>query len=395
MKRALVLGLATVGLAVFLWTAWQLGWLAGVLGISPPDGAGPPPAPADAGTAQSPEPRPVVALGRIEPAGGLIDIAAPPGDRVERILVQAGKPVTKGQALVVLESASLRALELKAAESQLQEAEARREAETRLADVRIATAQLSVRKAQTADLDIKAQEKKLQVARTTLALARKDQARLAGLREGFVSPQETERQALVVQQAEAAVDADASLLEKLTRTQALSLEAAQAELKAAEATKTQVLSAIPVESLRSQRDLAKRQCERMAMEAPCDGTVLKVFVRPGETVAQRPVLQMADLTSMVVVAEVYETDARRVEPGQTAEIHSPALPKPYDKQGLRGKVESKAKMITSPRLQSLDPLAPSDRRVVEVRILLDEENSKRAADWSNLQVDVTIEGKRE
>lgn len=395
MKRALTFGLAALALALLAWAGWHYGWLSGALGIGRPDqggaavpgGAGPPP--------QTPDQRGVAALGRLEPAAGLVDIAALPGDRIETIPVKEGQPVRKGDPLVLLSSRTLREKELDAAESQLQEAQARANAEATLADVRITAAGLALEKAQTADLDIRAQTKKLEVSRANLALVEKDQARLAGLREGFVSQQERDRQDLLVEQARAAVEADEAMLEKLNRTKDLGVRAAEADLKAAKATKDQVLAAIPVASLRAQRDLVREQFERTALCAPCDGTVLKIYMRPGETIGQRPVLQMADLSSMVVVAEVYETDARRVEPGQAAAVKSRAFPEPYDddEKGLRGRVESKAKMITRPALQSLDPLAASDRRVVEVRIRLDEAGSRLAAGLSNLQVDVTIEAR--
>ena len=183
------------------------------------------------------------------------------------------------------------------------------------------------------------------------------------------------------------------MLEKLQRTSRLSQEAAEADLEAARASKAAALAAIPVESLSKQRDLAEKQYEQTEIKAPCDGTVLKMFMRPGETITHRPILQMADLKSMVVVAEVYETDIKRVKVGQTALIKSKALAEPYDKDGLRGTVERIAGMITTPELKSLDPLASADRRVVEVRVKLEGVNSTVAAGLVNLQVDVTIKPK--
>ena len=47
-------------------------------------------------------------------------------------------------------------------------------------------------------------------------------------------------------------------------------------------------------------------------------------------------------------------------------------------------------LVSTPGLQSLDPLARADRHVVEVRIELDGEGSAQAANLVNLQVDVTF-----
>jgi hypothetical protein len=45
-------------------------------------------------------------------------------------------------------------------------------------------------------------------------------------------------------------------------------------------------------------------------------------------------------------------------------------------------------MISTPVLKGVDPFAPADRHVVEVRVELDDEASRQAAAFSNLQVDV-------
>ncbi len=388
MKRTWFALLAILALGMVLWAGWHYGYLSDLAamvrpGTEPPGGMGV--------DAEEPFEGRVVALGRLEPAGGLIDIAAVPGDRIRSIEVEEGKPVSEGQTLALLDSRELRELEWKALSAQLAEAQSRASAEARLADARITAAGVALKKAQTSNLDIRAQTEKRDVARANLELASKDQARLAGLREGLVTDQEHERQDLLVQQAAAELAAAEAMLEKLVKTRPLAIEAAQADLAAAEATKEQVLSAIPVESLKQQRDLAKARFERTEIKAPCAGTVLKVFMREGETIGQRPVLQMGDLERMVVVAEVFETDAKRVKPGQAAVVTSDAFLEPHDKEGLRGEVASVAPMITNPALKSLDPMAPADRRVVEVRIALDEECSARAAHLTNLEVDVEID----
>lgn len=391
MRRASAIILATVVCALAVWMAWQYGVFAPW--TEPPnhsDNAGRSPGHEDD---QDNLDWPVEAPGRLEPAGGIINIAAMAGDRVETIEVEEGAVVHEGDVLAYLESRPLRKLEYESLECSRKEAVARREAERVLADKRITAATLAVERAKAADKDIKAQTSKVDLARANRKLALADKKRLEDLRKtrpGLVSDQEWERQRLLVQRAQAECAVAEAMLDKAVRTKELGLQAAQADLKAAQEGKAPALAAVPVESLTKQRDLAKEQYDRTEVTAPCGGTILKIFTHEGETITHRPILQLGDLTSMVVVAEVYETDARRVRPGQKVLISSSALPEPHDRDGLVGHVGWVAGLITTPELKSLNPLARSDRRVVEVRVELDKANSKVAAGLVNLQVDVRI-----
>jgi HlyD family secretion protein len=335
--------------------------------------------------------RPVVALGWLEPADGVIDVGAPTGDRLEALLVSEGSLVEEGQVLGHLESRNLRQIEVASIESQIQEAEARLVAETKLADARIVTAELGIEKADMQEMDARSLEKKIELLRANLTLAQKDLARLSNLSDELVSDQELERQSLVARQAEAELGAAELELEKLSRTREFSAKAARAELEAADASKEQVLAAIPVESLKSQLAMAEIQLAQTEIVAPAQGSILKVFTNPGEPVGRTPILQMANLERMVAVAEVYETDVKRIRVGQPAIVISQAFPSPYDEEGVKGKVLGIAKLITTPELKSLDPFARTDRDVLAVRIQLDEEGSRQAADYVNLQVEVKFD----
>jgi HlyD family secretion protein len=119
--------------------------------------------------------------------------------------------------------------------------------------------------------------------------------------------------------------------------------------------------------------------------------VLRVYTRPGEFISTRPILQMADLTRMVCVAEVYETDVQHVRRGQAVVIRSPSFPQVGGRGELSGKVTRIGRMVSTPELRSLDPLASTARHAVEVRIELDQPGSLRAAEFVNLQVDVVFQ----
>ena len=87
---------------------------------------------------------------------------------------------------------------------------------------------------------------------------------------------------------------------------------------------------------------------------------------------------------MYAVAEVYETDVRRVRVGQPATVRSPALA-----EELRGRVERVGSMVFKNDVLGIDPTADKDSRVVEVRVRLDD--SGLARDLIHLQVEVEIQ----
>jgi HlyD family secretion protein len=226
-------------------------------------------------------------------------------------------------------------------------------------------AKLNVKKAEAAELSMAAHRQKIQLLHDGLALAKKDQERILGLPKDMATDQERERQALVVQQAASELASAKAMLLQLQSANELGLEAANLELRSAET-----------------------QYARTQVSAPCEGSILKIYIRPGETIGPKPILQMADLDRMVVVAEVYENEVQHLSDDQPAQITSKAFPPPYDKKGVQGKVARIGRMISVPVLKSVDPFAPADRHVVEVRIDLDADGSRQSATLSNLQVDV-------
>jgi HlyD family secretion protein len=341
--------------------------------------------------------RPVVALAALEPAGGVIELSGIPGDRLNRLRVREGSKVEAGDTLATLESRGIRKLEVALIESQKKEAKARSAAEEQLANARIEAAKLGVEKAQMQDMDVKSLNMKIQALDANLKLATEDRDRLVDLRklpaddgEELVSEQELERQKLLVRQAEVELAAANADLEKLNRTRDLTLAAALADLHAAEAGKGQVQALIALESLERRSEMAKAQLAQTRIRAPTKGTILKVFVVEGESIGAMPILQMADLDEMVAVAQVYETDVKRVHLGQSAVVKSEAFEGQYAKDGIRGKVVQIGSTVATPELKSLDPFARADRHVVAVRVALDEEGSRQAAKLVNLQVEVTF-----
>ena len=383
MKRALVIVAALVVVAGLM--AYFFGWLPTVDSLQPSN-----PVVDSLPSDDPPAQRSVVALGRLEPAAGVLTVSGQVGDRVEELFVKEGDVVERGAVLARLEGFRLRSLEVELAQSQLEEAIARREAEDALAQAKVAAARLAREQADRPSYEVIAQREQVEMLKIGLEQARSDLQRLERLSEDVISPQELEHQRLLVRKQEAEGEAAQAKLEALEQAAAFRAQQAEADLKAAEASQRQILQAIPVESLEKQVALAKLQRDQSQVTAPIAGTVLKIFTQPGEFLAPKPLLQLANLKQMVCMAEVYETDVRHLHIGQPARIESRALDVGESSAPLYGEVATIGRMIITPELRSLDPFAPVDRHVIEVRVDLDEESTARAAQWVNLQVEVVF-----
>jgi HlyD family secretion protein len=102
--------------------------------------------------------------------------------------------------------------------------------------------------------------------------------------------------------------------------------------------------------------------------------------------AGHSILKLGDTERMFVTAEVYETDARRVSPGQSAVVTSKAF---APGQRVTGTVKSISALVHKKDVLSIDPAADADARVLEARNQLSE--SALAARYNHMQVDVTID----
>lgn len=113
-------------------------------------------------------------------------------------------------------------------------------------------------------------------------------------------------------------------------------------------------------------NFSQKELSQGKLLSPMDGTILAVKARPGERVGSSGVVEMADLTQLDVVAEVYERDITRVKIGQKAEVKVAGLREPF-----LGEARDIGFLIRKNDINNTDPLADKDNRVVEVRIALD------------------------
>jgi len=280
-------------------------------------------------------PRGVAALGRLEPQGGVVRVAAPStpdafsGAVLVRLLVDRGADVQAGQLLAEVDIGPIAKARIAEAQAELETA--RRDA--------VAAASLVEEACVLADVSSRQSRRKTEL-----------QGR------GLASSEEAEI---------ARGDAEASAASCKARRSAASV--AEARISSAQAV------------------VARRQAEfdRSQVKAPFAGRVLDVLARPGELVGIEGILELGRVGQMLAIAEVYEADIVRVSAGQRARVRSAALPK--DLSGVVSRIR--------PKVQKLDqigddPAARKDARIVEVEIKLDD--SRPAANLTNLQVEVEI-----
>ncbi|WP_431271527.1 HlyD family efflux transporter periplasmic adaptor subunit [Dankookia sp. P2] len=282
----------------------------------------------------------VGALGRVEPASRIRKLNQPGGfnvARLDRLLVAEGDRVEAGQLLAVLADAAQKdaaALQAEAAARQ-----------SRASFERIRAAGRPE--------EIEAQRARIQALHAAEASARREAERAEALLPsgaGNIATAERNRFAASRTAAERA-EAEATL-QRLLRPRPEDLAVAEAELAGAEAA---------VVKARADAGLSR-------IVAPIAGTVLKVYARPGDQVGSDGVLDLADLSRLDVVADVFETDLPRLREGAPAEVVVPGEPRRY-----AATLREIGWMVRRTTQAGTDPVAAVDARTVEVRLALGEE----------------------
>ncbi|MEB3193269.1 MAG: ABC exporter membrane fusion protein [Snowella sp.] len=369
----------------------------------------------------------VVALGRLEPKGEVIKIAASSsGSRIAQLRVKQGDTVKKGQIIAILDSRDRLQAELEQAKEQV------RVNQAKLAQVQagaktgeIGAQQSTIERLQAqwrgdkatqqATLnrleeqlagDVAAQKAAIRKLEAELANAQAEYQRYRQLNEeGAVSASiydnkglvlETSRQQLAeakanlvrtqatgqqqINEAKAAlervertgqqqINEARSTLDKVAEVRPVDVQTAQAEVNAAQAA---------VKKAQADLDLAY-------VRSPRNGQILKVHSWDGEIVGNDGIVDLGQTDPMVAVAEVYETDVKRLKIGQKAVITSEA----FTGEAI-GQVEEIGLQIYKNKVLNTDPTAATDARVVEVKVLLDPMSSRKVKAFTNLEVTVAI-----
>ncbi len=352
----------------------------------------PGPAPTSAAGAGS-----INALGRVQPAGGVVSVVGVPGDRVLSVNARVGDAVTAGQKLLTLSGEEERRLSLATLTAQITEAEAVRKAAelAKVEKLKDAAAEVTSAKAKLAAdltaLDARAKVVAIQKNRADKELGRLRSVESAGLR---VAGQDLLAAETLVAQAEAEADAVGVQKAKAAEQQAAAEASANAKQAAAAADADRVIAQIPLESLRAARAAAEAKLKAGVVLSPIAGRVVKLNVRAGDTLGMTPAVQVADTGQMVVVAEVYETDIPRLRQmlrdGPVAALVDTRLP---GAEALKGTTtaDKVAPMIARNAVFALGPREDADRRVIEVEVALDDDAA--VANLIGLQVNVTFPAK--
>jgi HlyD family secretion protein len=332
----------------------------------------------------------ISALGRIEPMEGVLSLGVPTPDRILKMCVTEGQHVERGKKLVELESERLRGLEANSIEIQRQEVQTRRKATLDSGKAQIKVEEMRLKQAkELGPLEIEAQKSKIRFLQLQAANAKRDYGRLERLGD-TIAEQDKEKQRLLWQQAEEELNAAEEQKKKLVTEQPLNVQMAEARRTAAEAEMERGLSTLSLNSLNNQAEQAKARREAAQVTAPSDGTILRLLAHEGELVQGKPIIQMANLDKMIVVAEVPTSSIPRVQKGDPATITSTVFDKLEVK--LEGEVYFIRQIVGKPQVTDPNPLAPADYRIMEVKILLKQ--SKPANEYIGHEVKVSIQPRK-
>jgi HlyD family secretion protein len=144
-----------------------------------------------------------------------------------------------------------------------------------------------------------------------------------------------------------------------------------------------VALASDIASAEIRETLATEDLTRAELRAPLAGTILTIRAWPGER-TDGVVAEMADLTHLDAVAEIYERDMPRVKAGQKATVRVPGMEKTFT-----GTVREPGYQVMKNDVNGTDPLADRDNRVVETRITL-EGDTASLRHLLHMRVDVSI-----
>ncbi|ESA37786.1 family abc transporter membrane fusion protein [Leptolyngbya sp. Heron Island J] len=337
------------------------------------------------------------ALGRLEPAGKVIQVSAPSGQvassRVIELRVKAGDRVQTGQIIAVLDSRDRFQAALAETKRQIEVAT------TRLAQVKagVEPEEILARRAAVTRLEAQlAGEIQTQAATTARLKAQVKDAEMSLQRSqslftaGAVSEEVLDAQRLEFETAQEILNEQSARVDQTSQVLEAQIREARAVLEqtiAVQPTDVAVAQA-EVNQAIANADRLQAELETAFIRAPQDGQVLGIQTRAGETVGNEGIIELGNTEQMIVVAEVFESDIGEIQQGQSATAVSSTG---VFLETLQGTVNSIGLQIAKRDVLDTDPTAVTDARVVEVEIRLDEESTKIVAGLTNLQVNVKIQ----
>ena len=339
-------------------------------------------------------PLPVTALGRLEPEGEVMRLAAPvalDGDRLKELRVEVGDRVKAGQIIAVLDASDRFADEVAQAKAQVEIAQAElarvragaKQSEIQAQEATIVRLQADLRggdEAQSAT--ISRWQSEVRTAETELARFQQLYA------QGAVSSSVLDTKRLTAETTRAQLQEALSNRDRLANTlQAQVLEATSTRDRIAEVRPVDIATkAREVDSAIAALNRAETNLAQAYIRAPMDGQILKIRTRLGEKVSNDGIVELGATDRMVAVLEVYQTEIDRVKVGQSATISGQAF------QGeVKGIVSQVGLQVERQRQATNQAGENLDRRVIDVKVRLNPEDSRRVAAFTNLQVQGKIQ----
>ena len=344
----------------------------------------------------------VIATGKLLPEGGVIKISVTNAQdsRVEKLLVEEGDFVEANQVIAILQGEEKAQQQLRDAQANVEIKQGQlskiQEGEAKQGEI---TAQLAVISEIEARLATETRQKEAQIsqAEATLRNAQGKYQRYTPLsQEGAIGvsllndvQEELERAKGAIVQLEAELENTKSTLQaKLAQAQAnlaklqevrpIDVAIAKAELKQAQ---------IQVEQYKAELDNTN-------VRVPVAGQILRINTRVGEQVnVQQGIAELGQTKQIYAIAEIQETDITKISLGQPATIRS-------EYGGFEGEIKGTVAKIglqigksrIDENQQNPDnPANDLNERVVEVKIILNPEDSSTVAAFTGMQVKVNID----
>lgn len=371
----------------------------------------------------------VTALGRLEPETEVIKLSAPlalDGDRIVEVLVKEGDNVKVGQVIAILQSRDLLKNALIQSMKQVEVAKAKLaqiKAGAKSGEIQEQSAIVDRVKAQyTGDKQaqaeniarISAQWEGDRIAQTAtinkltaeLKNAESEYQRYQQLfSEGAISNSVIDSKRLNVETAKQTLSESQAILKRINTTANKQLSEAKIALNRInntsnkEISETQgklnsiaeirpvdvALARTEVESAIANLNRAKTELEAAYIRAPMTGKIIKIHARVGEKIDNPGVADFAQTNTMMAVAEVYQTDISKIKLGQKAIITSQGFT-----GELKGVVQQIGLQVKRQNVFSDQPGENLDSRIIEVKIRLNPEDSKKVSGLTNLQVQTAI-----
>lgn len=345
------------------------------------------------------QPTQVVALGKLIPRGEVIklSVANAEDSRVNQILVEEGDRVEKNQVIAILQGLENRERDLEEAEKQVELAQAKLE-QTRAGETK--QADLAAQKANIARLESQLRHETVErQAAIASAEAQLRQAQLTYDRnqtlqqQGAVSTETFDQAKEQLDMAQAGLNERKAQLNNTQQTIKEEINQEKENLARLQEIRPVDVRVAEIELERAIIAVEQRRAdlEDTKVKVPIAGQILRINTRVGEQVnTQQGIVELGRTDEMYAIAEVYETDISRVRIGQPATISSE-----YGgfEGKLKGTVEHLGLQVGAKQLSesTQDPTQDENSRIVEVKIRINPEDSKKVAGLTNMRVRVEID----